>query len=495
MPAVSRIRLVESAVIAWNFLAFTVNALQRRGEMQAETFRQLLDNCGDVEYTFSVNVGGTAMTAVLDSGSFEQYVLSTNCVDCQMTEHLYGSRGIGSNATRGIASFGSGTLWSSEATDVFSVGPLVNDEQSFWAVTRADMDIFKRDNFQVIFGIGPPEGALVFAEQDKAWADIKFQDLTSDGKFDFEQQGLLDRYNGNVKHAKAKTPFIQSMGVTSMSMCLLRNSSSPGFFIWNDNAFDLMKDRFVQVPAVGQTFWSAQMKLVALAAAGTSVATFGAPQFVDCEDRTCAAVLDTGTTFIGAPSHAVQKIKAIFGDWMRAGGTCDDVSSLPHLAFDLGGVRLALPAESYVGQVTGTWSSDMRAVMPELPNYTNLTTQPHFEPAITCQPLIMSVDIGGNDSSVWIFGIPFFRTYYTNFQMDGDRPKAMAFSVASHDCQPESSPATFDLIREPPLSEPRSAQMFIDASKARLPDTVRRLISSPQSLPKKLTYNREHDGE
>merc|ERR1719223_409063 len=64
-----------------------------------------------------------------------------------------------------------------------------------------------------------------------------------------------------------------------------------------------------------------------------------------------------------------------------------------------------------------------------------------------CMPLIMNMDADSQFGQLYIFGMPFFRKYYTSFryvqEKNSDDPLAssMAFSIADDKCQPAVNPA------------------------------------------------------
>jgi len=110
-----------------------------------------------------------------------------------------------------------------------------------------------------------------------------------------------------------------------------------------------------------------------------------------------------------------------------------------------------------------------------------------LEPALDeCESLIMSMDVDSQLGAVWIFGMPFFRQYYSTFHFveeSGDKPPVaanMAFSVASEDCTPSGS-VSENLIAGG-IPKPRKAELNIDASKVRVPAFVLKAME-PENLP------------
>merc|ERR1719223_1175221 len=64
-----------------------------------------------------------------------------------------------------------------------------------------------------------------------------------------------------------------------------------------------------------------------------------------------------------------------------------------------------------------------------------------------CMPLIMNMDADSQFGQLYIFGMPFFRKYYTSFKYvqesasSAPLAQSMAFSIADDDCQHGVNPA------------------------------------------------------
>jgi len=381
---------------------------------------------------------------------------------------------------KGIASFGSGTIFSNEVADDITIGELVSSNLSFWAVTDADMPILQQDSFQAIFGIGPPSSALKFAEEEAKQIRTELSQFIAQGnEITPEIKEMVARYEGTLKHAQSATPFTQTIGLTSMSVCFLKESGSGGFHIWHDDAVRLQPSKFATIPVVGEKYWSALMTDVGFGTVESQQVIadsnpFSQSHTLGCTDRACSAVLDTGSTLISAPSAVVNEIHAIVSQWVNAGGNCDDLSGLPDLELTLGGVKLALPAESYMGMAYGQLASDAKDLMP---NYVQQVAEIE-----TCQPLIMSMDVDTEDGPLWILGMSFFRKYYTNFAFSESQAAVnMSFSVADAACEPGGQPADSDLLigRVHPK---RRSQFRVDMSKIRVPTVVSRARAISSAL-------------
>jgi len=449
----------------------TIN--QTRGHKYA----QQLTNFKDVLYTSLVSVGGHNLKAIVDTGSFDQVVLSTECDRCGSSHDLYHYKSVKAEAlVLGILSYGSGTVYTAEVTDSFSVGPLSNNKQPFWAVTDAEMPLLEDNAFQVIFGIGPPASVLKFAHEEEREIHREVDDFTRDGgSVDAEITEILERYDGNLVHAKTTMPFVSAMGIRSVSACFFKPSGSGGFIVWNDDAAETVPTAFQETPVVGNDFWSAKISGVKFGRVngGSSESPFGSPTQLGCGGKGCDAILDTGSSLIAAPGDVVSKVYDVIDRWVTAGGTCDDLSMLPDLEFSLGDVRLSLPAESYIGRAYGDLISSTKGHMPNFERSKHVVSIDGSR----CEVLLVEMD----DNS-WVLGMPFFRKYYTTFSYNGDLGGTMSFSVANDECKPHASPASADLMTDSSLSGPRPATLRVDASKIRLPGVVGRRLSDVAML-------------
>jgi hypothetical protein len=353
---------------------------------------------------------------------------------------------------------------------------------SFWAVTDADMPILQQDSFQAIFGIGPPSSALKFAEEEAKQIRIEVQQFIAQGnEITPEIKEMVNRYEGTLAHARRAIPFAQTIGLTSMSVCFLKESGSGGFHIWHDDAVRKQGSKFATIPVVGEKDWSALMTDVGFGTVESQQVNadsnpFSQSHTLGCTDRACSAVLDTGSTLISAPSVVVNEIHAIVSQWVNGGGNCDDLSSLPDLELTLGGVKLALPAESYMGMGYGQLANDVKDLRL-MPNYVQQSAEIE-----TCQPLIMSMDVDTEDGPLWILGMSFFRQYYTNFAFSESHAAVnMSFSLADDACEPGGQPADSDLLIRGKHPQRRS-QLRVDMSKIRVPKVVSRARAISSAL-------------
>jgi cathepsin D len=456
------------------------SSLQLANHNEGKVYWMRLENLGDVSYTGLIRIGGHQVKAIVDTGSFELLVFGKNCTMCGSPEHLYdGSKSPQHHSTGfvGSHSYGSGSTTSVETQDQMQIGALKIPTQFFWEVVDANMPILAEDSFQAILGVGPPSSIISFAENEAVEVHKELKEYKKSGKKVTGQvQQIVDHYDNAVTHAKNATTVAENLGMENMAVCLNKGSGSHGYYIWNDRRITQMASKFTEIAVSGDIYWSANMTNVKIGAApigeenvSKAMKRASKAKSVGCHGQNCSAVIDTGTSLIVAPTEAAEKVFDAMRDWIEAGGTCDDLSKLPDLEFNLNGKSFSLPPEAYVGVMEGELAEDMRSFMPHLYHKEH---QRLYE-SVGCQPLIMTMDADSQFGPLWILGMPFFRKYYTNFKFVNHIGKlsmpvatTMSFSVADSKCRPGHSPE--EDVRRTSLVEKRSTQLRVDASKLRI---------------------------
>eukprot|EP00928_Gymnodinium_smaydae_P012302 TRINITY_DN14469_c0_g1_i1.p1 TRINITY_DN14469_c0_g1~~TRINITY_DN14469_c0_g1_i1.p1 ORF type:complete len:537 (-),score=41.54 TRINITY_DN14469_c0_g1_i1:174-1703(-) len=443
--------------------------------------RQRMTNYFDTQYTSIIRVGGQSVKAIVDTGSFELLVFGANCSNCGSSPHLYNeslSKTFRNFSFDKVHTYGSGETTSTEVSDVLQVGPMISKNQTFWEVHDAKMPILREDSFASIFGVGPPTSVGKFADADAEQAHQDVQNLESgSSEITDDMKDTVAEYDVARKRAWSSKSVVERLNVRSVSFCMGRTSGSDGYVVWNDTAPKRFPSKFMTIENAGNSYWSANMTNVVLSSplnivANTSSKSKG--ETLGCETQ-CSAVIDTGTSLIAAPSSVVTKLNGIIQAWTAKGGTCDDLSGLPNLEFNLNGHRLTLPPESYVGRASGAFgarSQLLRRAMPHLTLDKNNQTS-------SCTSLLMSMDADAPEGPMWILGMPFFREYYTTFMFRigkkhfRHQPYAMAFSRSNDACYPSEAPrhraagSEMTLIDE--SSGVRASQLNVDVSKILMP--------------------------
>jgi len=475
-----------SALVAAPTLASAIllsrNTNKADGNSEDGPFRQSMTNSGDAQYTGIMKVGGQELNAVFDTGSFELLVLSSNCSMCGTKSGLFHedhSNSYEGSQFKAEHSFGSGTTNSIEAHDKCSIGHLQTEKQVFWEVYDANMPILLEDSFQAILGIGPPTSAVKFAQEDVDEVHTELKEYQSGGNDVSEKVQLtVQHYEDILTHAEAAASVVQNLNVQDMSVCLGKESLSDGYMIWNDNAKENYPERFTTVDVVGDYYWSADLTSVKLGTADQIDESLGETK-LGCYHEQCSAVIDSGTTLIVAPQNVIDDVNSAMDKWIEAGGTCDDVSKLPELHFQLGGKDFTLPPESYIGKVSGEMNAMVKKYMPHVYE----TKKNKMSRWGDCETLLMAMDMDSQLGTTWILGMPFFRKYYSMFHFDKNKgdfaAKAMSFSVADSNCEPGSASGEGGALI---ASQDRSARMRnkldVDTSKIRMGKLADRVASA-----------------
>lgn len=465
-----------------------------------DTYWQVLENLGDAQYTGIIKVGGQELNAVIDTGSFELVVFGVNCTSCGSVGNLYNglkSKSFNKGWFPMEQTYGSGTTYSLDATDVVSVGDKLSvKKQLFWNVYDADMAILSKDTFAAILGVGPPGSGLKFAKADKESVHKELEDYKKRGEtITPKMWKVVKHYDDAVDHEEAATTFVDNLGVGDMSACMGRQSGSKGYHIWNDFAKMHSPELFQKLDVVGDIYWSAEMTDVhtgeGFVPKGASKDRKNAaePAKLACYDGRCSAVIDTGTSLIIAPSTVVQRVHEVVDNWAKAGGTCDDLSKLPDFNFKLNGKSFLLPPESYIGTYMGELREDVKHFFPSLARMEQAKASQGWS---NCQPLILSMDADSQFGPLWILGMPFFRKYYTTFSFEKNEwgsltAKSMSLSIADDHCKPSKSPEEeadnkWKSLGQQRSNDPRPAQLNVDLSKVRLPRLANNVMAQIRSF-------------
>jgi len=146
-----------------------------------------------------------------------------------------------------------------------------------------------------------------------------------------------------------------------------------------------------------------------------------------CEDGSCVAILDTGTSLLGVPRGAIRDLHWKLARKVPDGDSQVDCSNFPgpELSFDLDGVQLLLGAEDYtratptVVLTTNTSAGGEKTVTPEdaTGNQTNQTNQ-----LVVCRSSLLPIDAGDMlATNTFILGEPILRRYYTAYDWSNKR--------------------------------------------------------------------------
>jgi len=175
----------------------------------------------------------------------------------------------------------------------------------------------------------------------------------------------------------------------------------------------------------------------------------------------------TGTSLLAVPRPVINKVQELVSK-MHVG--CQDLSSLPNLVFEMGGKLFSLPPDAYVAEVEGKVPEHLQSFV----RLRSLETSPNSTEGPQCNVLLMESYMDSKQGPVWIFGMPFFRKYYTTFAVgDNHDSRALYIAEANDDCRPSEGAS---LVRT------RPHKRVIDVSKVLLPPLMKKKTNGPVDL-------------
>mmetsp|Transcript_28659 Transcript_28659/g.81988 ORF Transcript_28659/g.81988 Transcript_28659/m.81988 type:complete len:475 (-) Transcript_28659:346-1770(-) len=390
---------------------------------------QMLANIQDSAYFGRIQIGGQNIEAMLDTGSFELIAFSRSCPNCGSSLAGFAEKASGTfkwGELSQVHSYGSGSCLAKDGYDTVAIKNLQAKNHPIWVAMDCQIPVLSQAAFGAIVGIGPPGQPVHQAEQELQAVEEMEERLRAK-KEDIPAELIREKKHaqGAIKVARTKPALLESLGVRAFSVCLGRRPNSPGWLIWNDESRDGQVG-VQRIPVVGKLTWGVSVKNVEL----RGLHGHDQDLQIGC-DEGCGAVLDTGTSFFGLPTDMINKLaKRISNIGEKL--DCSDLSRFPDLVMDVGGHHVRFPPSSYAGTYTGKMKADVERFM---------RAQKLAEGDPSCQLLVF--DLGPAQKTglgpMIVLGMPFFREYYTTFDLGrshGDR--SIFVSPASDSCQPEA---------------------------------------------------------
>lgn len=341
----------------------------RTRERRKSTAVTLTEYMG-VQYHGDLTIGGQTLKMIYDTGSYDIVALSTICGNCQAKTAIYDpakSSTIGKVAGAEMQLyFGSGPVTVKEYTESIAFGDqgtqLVLKKAPFWQVLEHDLEPWKA-----------PGGA--------SFAGIV---------------GLPMIRDSPNRPGSADETVLTLLQVQRFAICLGSIPTSPGYLTFDPELSMIhLQPGFKTVNIVGEVHWGVTLSNVALG--DTTADAVCSP--------TCAAIVDSGTSMIGAPPEAIGALGKIL---KTIATDCSNLAELPDLKFRLGDQDFALPPEGYV-----------------LKTYDGLS----------CMPAFQLVELTSDFGPIWLLGYPFFRFHYVVFQRSSSGEKKLHIG-AGQECGP-----------------------------------------------------------
>jgi len=326
-------------------LANLIKEAQTPGS-HSDLFRQPMINFGDAQYVSYMNMGKQMIAGIIDTGSFELVVFGSDCRSCSVAAHYnhHFSESYEMGTLRTQMNYGSGSTLCDESFEQVSIGPYDSKKQMFWEVIDAQMPILMNAAFEAIIGVGPTEAQLV-----QIWNDMGTYIKNLTGYYDRGMSAPPEAVSYAKQMVEAgvqlgtELPMLHSLKVPFFSICMGSEPRSDGVIVWNDTlAFD-QPDLFVTLPVLSDHTWSALLTEPTLRFEGRM------PLQLGCENG-CTAIIDSGTSLLGAPSKIV---KTIMDAMNLLDVNCSNLEVLPDLEFSLGGAHFSLPPSAIVAEVVG----------------------------------------------------------------------------------------------------------------------------------------------
>jgi len=316
----------------------------------------------DTQYYGPITLGTPPQNfkVVFDTGSSNLWVPSSKCgwtdIPCWLHNRYYSSKSSTyvANGTSFSIEYGSGTMQGFLSQDTMGIGNLNVQNQVFAEATSEPGLAFVAAQFDGIMGL-----AFITISVDHVtpvWYNLVSQGLVPQSLFSFYLQ--------------------TDPSGTHVGELLLGGIDSNHY-----------TGSLKYVPLISETYWEINMDSVTVGGHAAS-----------CTQ--CKGVVDTGTSVIAGPTAAVTQINTWLGAQTVEGegvfAVCPNLTSLPTITFQLGGVAYKLTPAEYVVEVTLLGQTQ-------------------------CLTGFIGIDIPAPYGPLWILGDTFIRTYYTVFDFAGQR--------------------------------------------------------------------------
>jgi len=428
--------------------------------------RQEMYNHDDLQYYGNITVGSQVITAIFDTGSFELVIFERDCSGCGMAgmySRNLSSTHISGTCSRGIY-YGSGDVSTTQAWDMVGIASFPPVNQSFWEGTEAYMPVLQFAKFQSIVGVGPPE-----TPASDAWSDVEASITGMSHRLSkgvFPNEAHIDQLKHDVNYAVSRTEspeLVTNINMTTFSVCLGNEPKSNGYLIWDDNSAFEQPELFKRVAVLGRHTWTVNMTHVGFAMMGSDQLT---P--IGCE-TSCGAIIDSGTSLLMIPSGVVK----LMDEHLRAlGNNCSDLSLLPDLVMVMDGKTFSLPPDAYLAEIEGDPPANENEEHHKL--ISGVPVHMVSRRIGSCHLSVMESYSNTNWGPLWILGMPFFRKYYTTFNIGRNHSdRSLMIAQASPRCTPASLEAS---LRS--TGSARVPRRRLDLSSMYLSPMVRKAMSA-----------------
>jgi hypothetical protein len=313
------------------------------------------------QYTIKMDLAGTEVRVIPDTGSFSLLVTSTRCEECPQQAFKHEEAPTDdytkSDMTDSV-SFGSGVVQIQLSHMDVELGDLDADKAAVWEITHSDASmtsVWKKASFQGIFGLG-------WKDEDRGQATV-----------------------------------LESLGVTQFAFCM-GDWRQDGILHLGTVLPDHPK---VFAPVVGENHWGVALSDITSTRDGAAIAG------KLCAGSLCGALIDSGTSQVLLPPEHVSAVRMMIGPIHPH---CENWDTLPDLVFKLGGHDIHLTKNAYAKRV------DLGGIPKVIPG-PELTYE-KTEAKSFCWLSLGSATMKSDHGPVWIFGMPFFREHAVAFDRE-----------------------------------------------------------------------------
>lgn len=413
----------------------------REGMVEGETsftemstqMRSQMTNYRNTQYTGTVYAGSPPQpfSVILDTGSANFWVYSDQCGSPACQNHNRFATSLSptfkTNHTTFFVKYGSGRINGILCEDNIQLGTLVIPHQIFGAVTKETGSAFMWGKYDGILGLAYPSLAIEGSQPvldtiiQQGLISPMFSFYFSSGKTDstFYVGGVPPAYahhHYNWHHVIRKGYWevgLDDVVIDGISLgACPRHNTDRGRQEQKRQSSDSATAGFRRTADTTVTQYPVEMEYLDLGhgarnalapeaglaenvqLGASPLAKFPENDAAYSADSRCKAAMDTGTSLITGPSHAISKLQALMGQVTN----CDDLSNMPTVTLVLDGIDYPMAPEDYVLQFP-----------PE-----------DGQPA-SCLLGFKALDVPPPRGPLWVIGDVFMRTYFTVFDREQNR--------------------------------------------------------------------------
>lgn len=203
---------------------------------------------------------------------------------------------------------------------------------------------------------------------------------------------------------------VQNLKIPEFAFCFEKRDGSPGWIYWGSQPE--LHDQMAHINVASPVHWLSNMTNIGFLSRDGSFAQ------LDVCKPSCGALIDSGTSLIVVPEEDLKQIHQIVG---KVPEDCSGIDALPTLRIKLDDHVFELLPQAYVVQTHfGGPTTKLKGVFG---------FQQEVQRNTVCRLGFMPHSL----KSIWIFGAPWFRHYYTIFDRENKR---MLVAPAMEDCRP-----------------------------------------------------------